>query len=123
MFATFHSDLERSEIDTIITARRTVIHYDNNLWNRNNRYNEFDITMGANDSAQISDLVGLYLLHKIGEGFPELGGGLYRDDALFTVTGHSNVKIERVTKKIRKFFNHFLTTDQMFQLITSTECI
>ena len=91
MFATIHSDLERSEINTIITARRTVIHYDNKLWNRNNRDNEFDITMGANDSAQISDLVGLYLLHKIGEEFPELGGGLYRDDDLFTVTGHSNV--------------------------------
>ena len=73
MFATIHSDLERSEINTIITARRTVIQYDNKLWNRNNRQNEFDITMGANDSAQISDLVGLYLLDKIGEGFPELG--------------------------------------------------
>ena len=107
MFATTHSDLDRSEINTIITVRRTVIHYDNKLWNRNNRQNEFDITMGANDSAQISDLLGLYLVHKIGEEFPELGEGLYRDVALFTVTEHSNVKIEKVTKKIRKFFKTY----------------
>ena len=29
---------------------------------------------------------------------------MYRDDALFTVIGLSNVEIERTTKKIRKFF-------------------
>ena len=35
-------------------------------------------------------------------------GGLYRDDALFTVIGHSNVEIERITKRIRKFFKQFV---------------
>ena len=41
---------------------------------------EMDITMGANDSAEITDLVGIYLLKKLGERFPDLRGGLYRDE-------------------------------------------
>ena len=41
--------------------------------------------MGATDSAQVTDLVGLYLIHELALGFPELQGGAYRDDALFIV--------------------------------------
>ena len=46
--------------------------------------NEMDITIGAKDSAEITDLVGIFLLAKLGERFPEVGGGLYRDDVLLT---------------------------------------
>ena len=95
MFATNHSDLDRSEIDIIITARRTVVEYDDRIWNRKNNPDEFDITIGASDSAQVTDLVGIYLMHKLGVKFPGMGVGLYRDDALFTVIGHSNVGIDR----------------------------
>ena len=41
--------------------------------------------MGATDSAQTTDLVGLYLLHKLALEFPELEGGAYRDDLLCVV--------------------------------------
>ena len=34
-------------------------------WVRKNRIAEFDITMGATDSAQVTDLVGLYLIHEL----------------------------------------------------------
>ena len=95
----YHSDLDRREIDTIITARRTVVEYDNKLWNRKDRPDEFDITIGASDSAQVTDLVGIYLLHKLGAVFQDMGRGLYRDDMLFTVIGNSKVQIERTTKK------------------------
>ena len=55
---------------------------------------------GVNDSAEVTDLVGVYLLHKIGEKFPEIvGGGLYRDDALFIVEKFSNGQIERTGEK------------------------
>ena len=41
IFAMYKSDLERSEIDTILTARRTVVGYDDTLWNRKNRLTLF----------------------------------------------------------------------------------
>ena len=38
--------------------------------------------MGANDSSEVSDLVGLFILHELGTYFTNIGGGLYRDDGL-----------------------------------------
>ena len=38
--------------------------------------------MGSHDGAEICELVGLFLLHKIREKFPSLDLGLYRDDGL-----------------------------------------
>ena len=85
MFASNHSDLQRGELDLILTARRTIVKYNDRLWSRKDRPHEWDITIGAKDSAEVTDLVGIYLLHKLAEEFPEVGGGLYRDDILLTV--------------------------------------
>ena len=104
IFAMKNSDLDRREVDVIKTARRTVINYKNKHWTRKDRPDEMDITMGARDSAEITDLVGIYLLWKLKTRFPDIGGGLYRDDVLLTVFKYSKVGIERLTKKIRKFF-------------------
>ena len=65
-------------------------------WIRKNRVAEFDITMGATDSAQVTDLVGLYLIHELTQEFPELEGGVYRDDALCIVSNRSTSEIERI---------------------------
>ena len=64
-------------------------------WIRKDRIAEFDITMGATDSAQVTDLVGLYLIHELALGFPELQGGAYRDDALFIVKYLSKCRLNR----------------------------
>ncbi|XP_052826861.1 putative uncharacterized protein DDB_G0282133 [Octopus bimaculoides] len=63
--------------------------------------------MGAPDSAQISDLVGIYLLSYIQKEFPDLEGGLYRDDALFVIKNPSNRKLELIKKNLHKFFKRF----------------
>ena len=62
-----------------------MIEYNSEYWSRKDRPEEMDITIGARDSAEITDLVGVYLLWKLGEEFPNLGGGLYRDDILLIV--------------------------------------
>lgn len=59
--------------------------------------------MGASDSAQASDLVGIYLLCKLHEDIPEIGGSLYRDDALFLVRKPTPRQLEYYKKKL-KFF-------------------
>ena len=63
--------------------------------------------MGITDSAQVTDLVGLYLIHELALEFPELEGGAYRDDALFIVKNKSASKIERLKKKIRRFYKSY----------------
>ena len=62
--------------------------------------NEFDITIGSSDSAEITDLVGVYLLDRLGDEFQEVGGGLYRDDILLVVKGLSNSQVERLKIRI-----------------------
>ena len=50
------------------------------MWNRKNKKDEFDITIGASDSPEVTDLVGIYLLHKLGVG---LGEGDYIEMTLY----------------------------------------
>ena len=65
---------------SIFSGEKSAPVFNDKLWTRKDRINEFDITIGASDSAQVTDLVGIYLMHKLGDEFP--GGGVYRDDAL-----------------------------------------
>ena len=82
LFAAKNTSLTRKEIDVITTARRTIMQYKNEYWARSDRPNQIDISIGARDSAEMTDLVGMYLLWKLGDEFPQVGGGLYRDDIL-----------------------------------------
>ncbi|XP_029653623.1 GATA zinc finger domain-containing protein 14-like [Octopus sinensis] len=95
------------EIKVILTARKTLIEFDNKLWARKDTPNLFDITMGSPDSAEVTDLVGMYLLDNFSREFPELKGGLYRDDALFCVRNTSNRRLDLLKKRINKFFKSF----------------
>lgn len=49
--------------------------------------NHFDVTMG-HQTAQITDLVGLYILKETNKNILGFTGGLYRDDALFLVNSN-----------------------------------
>ena len=40
----------------------------------------FDVAMGCYDGAEVCELVGVYILHKLSSKFPEGDIGLYRDD-------------------------------------------
>ena len=61
----------------------------------------FDVAMGSNDSAEISDLCGLYLLSLLSP--LKINSGLYRDDGLIAskLTPRQN---ENLKKKICKIF-------------------
>lgn len=61
--------------------------------------NGFDIPMGGGDSEDETDLVGLFLLKENKSTFPYIGGGLYRDGALFIVKNYSITK-----KNFKKIF-------------------
>ena len=43
---------------------------------------DFDVTMGTLDGAEICEVLGLYILHKLGEKYGKERIGLYRDDGL-----------------------------------------
>ena len=52
------------------------------MWSKKGNPNLFDVTMGSFDDAEVCELVGLFLLHKLRSKFKNNEIGLYRDDGL-----------------------------------------
>ena len=59
--------------------------------------------MGGFYGAEVTDLVGLYILSQLREVFPNIG--LYRDDGL-AVSSATCRQIERLKKKVCKIFGN-----------------
>ena len=95
--------LDEFEKNLIMHCRRGVlVGKDQSIWVKTADAN-FDITMGSKDSAEISEMVGLYLLDKLSEHFPKEDLGLYRDDGLGACEG-GGPEFERLKKKLVKIF-------------------
>ena len=59
--------------------------------------------MGALDSAECSDLVGLYMLSKLSEEFDiKESGGLYRDDGMVAIKGNKK-EVESNKRIIKRY--------------------
>ena len=65
---------------------------------------DFDFSMGSMDSAEVSELVGLFLLSKLERFIPKDQIGLYRDDGL-AVVELPGPEVERLKKKVVKLFS------------------
>ena len=71
--------------------------------------------MGAYDGAEVSELVGLFLLNSLANKFDKNSVGLHRDDGLAvfkSIDGHH-------ADKIRKEFHHLFKVNK---LSLETEC-
>lgn len=104
-YAMTNSDLTEDEAKLVNLARKTLIEFEDQLWARKDTNDCFDIMMGSADSAQVTDLIGIFLLKNLADKFPQLIGGLYRDDALFVLRNASKSQIERTRKQLKVFFN------------------
>ena len=60
--------------------------------------------MGANDGAEICELVGLYILTEIHKNIDFTSVGLYRDDGLAVIRSASGSSLDRNRKKLITLF-------------------
>ena len=102
-FAEKHTTINETQKRILLNARQSLLHFDNSTWVKQNGI--FDVTMGAYDGAQISDLVGLYILHTIKEKIPEIDFALYRDDGIAHHTKMKPQRIDKIRKKLHDVFN------------------
>ena len=86
-------------------ARMSILHHDNTTWQKKNGI--FDVTMGAYDGAEVSELVGLLILDKIKTQFPEIDFGLYRDDGLGITRKLPGPTASNLTKNIIALFQQY----------------
>ena len=68
----------------------------------------FDATMGAQDSAEIAELVGIYLLKQVDDFLLSVGqkchAGLYRDDGLIYIENSNGPLISKIEKALNRIF-------------------
>ena len=64
----------------------------------------FDIAMGAFDRAEVCELVGNFLLHKLSEKYKRKNLPLYRDDGLAIFKNVNGSDPEKIKKHFCKLF-------------------
>jgi len=63
-FARTHVFFNDKDRNIIFTARRSFLYFQNEPWMKS-KSEDFDVPMGSNDGAEVCELIGIYLLHKI----------------------------------------------------------
>ena len=101
-FASQFVKIDEEEKKIILHSRKTILFWKGDPWTKKNG-EDFDVPMGAYDSAEVSELVGLYLLNQLENVIPQTQVGLYRDDGL-AVLNLTGSQIDRVRKKIIQIF-------------------
>ena len=97
-------DIDEKTKKILYHVWRCFLFHQNEPWVKKDNP-EFDVPQGAFDSAEVSDLCGLYVLHKLREelrGIP-ISAGLYRDDMLL-LSGLNAQHNERLRKGLHDFF-------------------
>ena len=69
--------------------------------------NLFDVTMGAYNSAEICELVGIFILNKISEKYDKNDIGLHKDDGLVLSKNISGPESERTKKNFQSLFKKY----------------
>lgn len=91
------------EIKIIEKVQKPMLYHNDELWIKRNS-NNFDVAMGAQNSAQTSELVGVYLLWRLQYQFNLLDVELYCDDGLMILRKKSPKEVEDTNQRIKRFF-------------------
>lgn len=106
-FAKTHTKVLKKDIDVIRHARRSLLFNNGEPWVKKEDEN-FDVTMGAYDGAEVCELIGIFIQAQLSEKFDKRNFGLYRDDGLAIFRNTSGPQAERIKKEFQKVFkdNH-----------------
>ena len=102
-FAKTRTNVLKKDIDLIMHARRSLLFNEGEPWVKKQDEN-FDVTMGAYDGAEVCELVGIYLLSLLSEKYNKNDIGLYRDDGLAVFKNVSGPMSEKIKKDFQRIF-------------------
>ena len=98
-----YTQISDDEEEIILHCRKTFLFNDGSVWVKKENSN-FDVPQGALDSAEVCEIIGMYILHLISSLIPKKQFGIYRDDFLGAVRLTGRL-IEQLNKKLHKLFN------------------
>ena len=97
------AEIPDHDMITINDSRRSLLFHENEPWVKKECSEDFDVTIGSNDGAEISELVGL---SKLVDLFQDNSVGLYRDDGLGVLRELVGPETERLRKNVVKIFKN-----------------
>ena len=83
-------------------SRKTLLFSNNEPWVKRGNSPMFNVAMGSYDGAEVCELVGLYILHKLTSAYPNGNIGLYRDDGLAVFKNMSARSLDKMRKDFSK---------------------
>ena len=101
-WARMHTSISDEELNIVLHCRKTFLFFQDECWVKKSDQ-EFDVSMGSLDSAEVCELVGLFLLSELESLIPKDQMGNYRDDGL-AVTELPGPDIEKLRKNVIKLF-------------------
>lgn len=96
-------DIPDEKINLILTARKSLLTLNDSTWTKCQNDN-FDVPMGAYDSAQVADLVCIYILDTLSRIVNPKQIGLYRDDGLLFISNSNGPLTSKIQMKIIRAF-------------------
>ena len=97
--------ITNEEVKIIKHSRKSFLFHKNECWIKKDN-KDHDVTMGSNDGAEVSEIVGLFLLNGLKRFIRKKDQGLYRDDFI-SVVEVSGPQVERLRKNLFKFFEQY----------------
>ena len=103
-FAKNLTTITADEEKILTNARKSILFFNNSVWKKKTADGLHDVTMGSYDGCELCELVGLLILKRMSEQFPDLNFGLYRDDGLGVHRRLPGPQLERMKKDITALF-------------------
>ena len=104
VFARSMVNISNEDISIIRHSCKSLLFNEDGVWEKKGDAGLFDITMGSYQGAEVCELVGLYMLEKLGERFGVANIGLYRDDGLGILTNASGPEADKARKDLIHIF-------------------
>ena len=107
-FANGFHKINEEQKNMIKTCRKSILFGSKGgPWKKNNI--NFDVTMGSLDGAEISELIGLFMLNEVRNitGLNQRNSALYRDDGRILLEKCPCPKRKRIVKDLHKLFKSY----------------
>ena len=100
-----HVTIKSKDWETIFHARKSLLYKEGEPWIKK-QSNNFDVTMGSYDGAEVCELIGIFMLSLIGNKYNPNNIGLYRDDGLAVFKNIRVPQSEKIKKTLQKMFKN-----------------
>ena len=103
-FAKQYVNIGLDDVEIIMNASKSILFHDEKIWTKKGNTDNFDIAMGTYHGAEITDLIGLYILDQLKTKVTDVEFGLYRDDGMGIKKKGPKTQLKSTRDRIKDVF-------------------